>query len=54
MGKKQIDWWDRNAPLPGDNDRQYSWSDATAIVLDAFGGVDADMAEIAKPFFSKN
>ena len=54
MGKKQIDWWDRNAPLPGDNDRQYSWTDAQEIVLDAFGGFDADMAEIAKPFFDKN
>jgi oligoendopeptidase F len=54
MGKKQIDWWDRNAPLPGDNDRQYSWNDAKEIVLDAFGGFDADMAEIAKPFFNKN
>ena len=54
MGKKQIDWWDRNAPLPGDNDRQYSWTDAQEIVLDAFGGFDSDMAEIAKPFFDKN
>ena len=54
MGKKHIDWWDRNAPLPGDNDRQYSWTDAQEIVLDAFGGFDSDMAEIAKPFFDKN
>ncbi len=54
MGKKQIDWWDRNAPLPGDNDRQYSWTDAKEIVLDAFRSFDTDMAEIAKPFFDKN
>ena len=54
MGRKQIDWWDRNAPLPGDNDRQYSWTDAQEIVLDAFGGFDSDMAEIAKPFFDRN
>ena len=54
MGRKQIDWWDRNAPLPGDNDRQYSWTDAQEIVLDAFGGFDSDMAEIAKPFFDNN
>ncbi|MDC0062385.1 M3 family oligoendopeptidase [Candidatus Puniceispirillum sp.] len=54
MGKKQIDWWDRNAPLPGDNDQQYSWTNAQEIVLEAFGDFDADMAEIAKPFFDKN
>ena len=54
MGKKQIDWWDRNAPLPGDNDRQYSWAEARGIVLDAFSGFDSGMAEIAKPFFDKN
>ena len=54
MGKKQIDWWDRNAPLPGDNDRHYGWTDAREIVLNAFGGFDDDMAKIAKPFFNKN
>jgi len=54
MGKKQIDWWDRNAPLPGDDDRHYDWSDATQIVLDAFRGFDPEMAEIATPFFTQN
>ena len=54
MGKKQIEWWDRNAPLPGDDDRHYDWGDAKQIVLDAFHGFDPEMAEIAMPFFTHN
>ena len=54
MGKKQIDWWDRNAPLPGDDDRHYDWGDAKQIVLDAFHGFDPEMAKIATPFFEQN
>ena len=54
MGKKQIDWWDRNAPLPGDDDRHYEWGEAKQIVLDAFHGFDPEMAKIALPFFDQN
>ena len=54
MGVKQLNWWDRNAPLPGDDDRQFSWEEARHIVLDAFAGFDPKMAEIAEPFFSNN
>ncbi len=54
MGKKQIDWWDRNAPLPGDDDRLYKWDEAKAIVLDAFAAFDPQMAAVAEPFFSRN
>ena len=54
MGQKQIDWWDRNAPLPGDDDRSFSWPEARQIVLDAFAGFDPEMAKIATPFFERN
>lgn len=54
MGVKQLNWWDRNAPLPGDDDRQFSWDEARDIVLDAFAGFDPKMAEIAGPFFRNN
>ena len=54
MGVKQLNWWDRNAPLPGDDDRQFSWDEARHIVLDAFAGFDPKMAEIAAPFFNNN
>ena len=54
MGVKQLNWWDRNAPLPGDDDRQFSWDEARDIVLNAFAGFDPKMAEIAGPFFRNN
>ncbi len=54
MGTDQIDWWDRNAPLPGDDDRIFSWDEARQIVLDAFGEFDAEMAMIAAPFFDRS
>ena len=54
MGVDQLDWWDRNAPLPGDDDRQFSWPEAERIVLDAFTGFDPDMAATAQPFFERN
>ena len=50
----QLDWWDRNAPLPGDDDRKFSWPEAERIVLDAFAGFDPDMAATAQPFFERN
>ena len=52
-GQDQLDWWDRNAPLPGDDDRRYSWEEARRIVLDAFAGFSPQMAELAARFFDK-
>ena len=54
MGGEAINWWDRNAPLPGGDDRQFSWDEARQLVLDSFAGFDQQMAEQAVPFFSRN
>ena len=54
MGGETINWWDRNAPLPGGDDRQFSWDEARQLVLDSFAGFDQQMAEQAEPFFSHN
>ena len=54
MGGETINWWDRNAPLPGGGDRQFSWGEARQLVLDSFAGFDQQMAEQAEPFFSRN
>ena len=54
MGQSQLDWWDRNAPLLGDDDRDFTWQEARDIVLDAFASFDQGMATIAKPFFDNN
>jgi len=54
MGGETINWWDRNAPLPGRDDKQFSWDEARQLVLDSFAGFDQQMAEQAEPFFSRN
>jgi len=54
MGVKQLNWWDRNAPLPGDDDRRFSWHEAQDIVMSAFGRFDDGMAGLAGQFFDKS
>ena len=54
MGADELSWWDRNAPLPGDDDRRFNWSDARQIVTDAFAGFDQPMADVAQQFFDRN
>tara|TARA_B100001939_G_scaffold347854_1_gene370949 strand:- start:173 stop:1972 length:1800 start_codon:yes stop_codon:yes gene_type:complete len=51
FGRDKLDWWDRNAPLPGDDDRLYQWDEATTIVLDAYGRFSPQLAEIGRTFF---
>ena len=53
FGSETLAWWDRNAPLLGDDDRLYSWEEAKQIVCDSFAAFDQEMAEIATEFFDK-
>ncbi len=54
MGVDELPWWDRNAPLPGDDGRRFNWSNARQIVTDAFAGFDQPMADVAQQFFDRN
>ena len=54
FGVEALDYWDRNAPLPNDNDHNYSWDEARKTVLNAYGGFDSKMAEVAEQFFENN
>ncbi len=54
FGAESLNYWDRNAPLPGDEDKTFSWGEARQIVLDAYGNFDAKMASIADDFFKNN
>jgi oligoendopeptidase F len=51
MGKKRLDYWDRNAPLPKSADRTIPWAEARSMVLEAYGAFSPDMARIAERFF---
>jgi oligoendopeptidase F len=54
LGKKKLNHWDRNAPLPEKPERIIAWNEAEKIVLDAYGNFAPEMASIAKEFFDKN
>ncbi len=53
FGKKQLDYWDRNAPLPSDGDSSYSWSEASELVLTAYKNFSPELAKLGKQFFDK-
>ncbi|OAN53704.1 oligoendopeptidase F [Paramagnetospirillum marisnigri] len=54
FGVEQLDYWDRNAPLPGDVDRRFTWDQARDTVLGAYGAFSPDLAAIGKRFFDNN
>lgn len=54
FGKKQLEYWDRNAPLPFDADRKYSWQEAEELVLTSYRNFSPQLAEAGKRFFDKN
>jgi oligoendopeptidase F len=54
LGLEKLEYWDRNAPLPGDDDRVIPWAEAKSLVLDAYGAFNPELAETIKPFFEKN
>lgn len=53
LGLEKLAVWDRNAPLPRDDDRKIPWAEARATVLAAYGDFDPRMAALAEPFFDK-
>ena len=54
LGMEQMNYWDRNAPLPDADTRVINWQDAKSTVLDAYGEFAPEMADIARDFFDKN
>lgn len=53
LGLDKMQVWDRNAPLPLEDDSVVAWKDAEQTVMEAYGAFDPRMADIAKPFFTK-
>ncbi|WP_298494010.1 M3 family oligoendopeptidase [uncultured Maritimibacter sp.] len=53
LGLDTMQVWDRNAPLPMEEERVIDWPLARKMVMDAYAGFDPKMAEIAEPFFDK-
>lgn len=53
LGLPKLQHWDRNAPLPGDDDRSIPWAEARDRVLTAYGAFSPDLAAIGKRFFDQ-
>jgi len=51
FGQDSIPFWDRNAPLPNEDDSKRTWSDAQDTVIEAYGAFSPDMADIGQRFF---
>lgn len=54
LGLETLQHWDRNAPLPGDDDREIGWDEARSTVLGAYRAFSPEMAEIGKKFFKNS
>jgi len=52
FGVEALPFWDRNAPLPEDEDRQIPWREAEETVLSAYGAFSPQLAVIGGRFFA--
>jgi len=53
LGLERLAFWDRNAPLPEDDDRLIPWPDAVARVRSAYRAFSPALAEIGDRFFER-
>jgi oligoendopeptidase F len=53
LGLEKLQHWDRNAPLPGDDDRLILWSEARETVLGAYGAFSPVLASVGARFFER-
>jgi oligoendopeptidase F len=54
LGVEKLPFWDRNAPLPEDDDRLVAWPEAEATVLGAYRAFSPEMAAVGERFFKSN
>jgi len=53
LGLPALQHWDRNAPLPEDDDRVIPWEQARERVLSAYAGFSGELADIGGRFFTR-
>jgi oligoendopeptidase F len=51
LGLPKLEYWDRNAPLPEDDDTLIPWPDAVARVRQAYRGFSGELADVGDKFF---
>jgi oligoendopeptidase F len=52
FGVEELPFWDRNAPLPDDDDRLIPWREAEDTVLAAYNAFSPEMAAVGRRFFT--
>ena len=52
FGVEQLESWDRNAPLPDEDDRIIPWPEAQRTVLEAYGAFSDELAALGSRFFA--
>ncbi len=52
FGVEALPFWDRNAPLPEDDDRLIPWREAEETVLAAYGAFSPELAAVGGRFFA--
>jgi oligoendopeptidase F len=53
FGVEELPFWDRNAPLPEDDDRTVPWPEAEKTVLSAYRAFSPELAAIGENFFAR-
>ena len=54
FGMDALAHWDRNAPLPKQPERKFTWAEAQRTVLDAYSDFSPEMSGIAARFFDNS
>lgn len=54
MGKETLPYWDRNAPLPNEDNSLIEWKNASSMVLDAYGAFSPKLRELGEKFFAND
>ena len=53
LGLDKLQHWDRNAPLPDDDDRVIPWGEARQRVLSAYRAFSPELAAVGQKFFDR-
>ncbi len=54
FGVKKLKYWDRNAPYPRAQEKEWSFNEAKDFILKAYGGFSSQLAKLAQQFFEEN
>ncbi len=53
LGVETLKYWDRNAPLPDDEDTEITWDEAKGRVLKSYAAFAPELSTIAERFFAE-